>query len=294
MTFTTLDHQLDAGVLTTTLDRPDHLNAFTPTMADELERTFTDANDNDDVRAIIVTGSGRAFCAGMDLGTEGNPFGLDESRSPALADMSDLDSPEIRHVRDTGGRVALAIHSCRKPVIAAINGPAVGVGASMTLAMDARLMSTTARYGLVFGRLGITPEATSTWFLPRLVGMAKALDLVYSADVLDAEEAFSAGLVNAVHPPEQLMAQARELADRWTSNRSAVATALTRQMMYRNACLDHPEDAHRVESLAMFYTSTGDGAEGVAAFREKRSASFERRASDMPPFYDEWVAATTP
>ncbi|MFF9011640.1 enoyl-CoA hydratase-related protein [Streptomyces sp. NPDC014870] len=177
MTWTTLRHRVDDGVLTVTLDRPDRpdrLSAFTPTMAGELERTFAEVNDNDDVRAVIVTGAGKAFCAGMDLGSNGNVFGLDESRTPTLADMDDLNSPDISRVRDTGGRVTLAIHGCRKPVIAAINGPAVGIGATMTLAMDARMMSTTARFGLVFGRLGITPEAASTWFLPRLVGLPKA------------------------------------------------------------------------------------------------------------------------
>ncbi|WP_411129179.1 crotonase/enoyl-CoA hydratase family protein [Streptomyces sp. x-19] len=293
MTWTTLHHRLDDGIRTVTLDRPGHLNAFTPTMAEELERTFTEVNDNDDVRAVIVTGAGRAFCAGMDLGTDGNAFGLDESRTPTLADMGDLDSPDIRRVRDTGGRVTLAIHACRKPVIAAINGPAIGIGATMTLAMDARLMSPTAGYGLVFGRLGITPEAVSTWFLPRLVGMAKALDLMYSADILDAEAAAAAGLVDAVHPLENLIEQARALADRWTAGRSRVATALTRQMLHRNASLQHPEAAHRVESLAMFYSSIGDGAEGVSAFREKRSPHFTQRASNMPQFYDDWIAATT-
>ncbi|MEU9294382.1 crotonase/enoyl-CoA hydratase family protein [Streptomyces sp. NPDC048266] len=291
MTWTTLHHRVDDGVLTVTLDRPDRLNAFTPTMAGELERTFTEVNENDDVRAVVVTGAGKAFCAGMDLGSDGNVFGLDESRTPTLADMSDLNSPDIRHVRDTGGRVTLAIHACRKPVIAAINGPAVGIGATMTLAMDARLMSTTARFGLVFGRLGITPEAASTWFLPRLVGMPKALDLLYSAEILDAETAEAIGLANGVHDPDRLVKEARALADRWTLGRSRVATALTRQMTVRNASLERPEDAHRVESLAMFYSSVGDGAEGVSAFREKRSPRFTRPASDMPPFYDEWIAA---
>jgi enoyl-CoA hydratase/carnithine racemase len=292
MTWTTLHHRIDDGVLTVTLDRQARLNAFTPTMAGELERTFTEVNESDDVRAVIVTGAGKAFCAGMDLGSDGNVFGLDESRTPTYADMSDLNSPDIRRVRDTGGRVTLAIHACRKPVIAAINGPAVGIGATMTLAMDARLMSTTARFGLVFGRLGITPEAASTWFLPRLVGMPKALDLLYSAEILDAAAAEAVGLANEVHDLDDLMKRARALADRWTLGRSRVATALTRQMTVRNANLERPEDAHRVESLAMFYSSVGDGAEGVTAFREKRSPRFTRRASGMPPFYDEWIAAT--
>ncbi|MEU2654543.1 crotonase/enoyl-CoA hydratase family protein [Streptomyces sp. NPDC007325] len=291
MSWTTLHHRVEDGILTVTLDRPDRLNAFTPTMAGELERTFTEVNDNDDVRAVVVTGAGKAFCAGMDLGSDGNVFGLDESRTPTLADMNDLNSPAIGRVRDTGGRVTLAIHACRKPVIAAINGPAVGIGATMTLAMDARLMSTIARFGLVFGRLGITPEAASTWFLPRLVGMPKALDLLYSADILDAEAAEAVGLANGVHDPDRLVKEARALADRWTLGRSGVATALTRQMTVRNANLERPEDAHRVESLAMFYSSIGDGAEGVSAFREKRTPRFNRPASAMPPFYDEWIAA---
>ncbi|MGW4291083.1 crotonase/enoyl-CoA hydratase family protein [Streptomyces sp. NPDC004673] len=292
MTWTTLHHRVDDGVLTVTLDRPGRLNAFTPIMAGELERTFAEVNENDDVRAVIVTGAGDAFCAGMDLGSEGNVFGLDESRTPTYADMSDLDSPDIRRVRDTGGRVTLAIHACRKPVIAAVNGPAVGIGATMTLAMDARLLSNTARFGLVFGRLGITPEAASTWFLPRLVGLPNALDLLYSAEILDANAAASAGLANEVADPEDLLKRARALADRWTLGRSRVATALTRQMAIRNASLERPQDAHRVESLAMFYSSIGDGAEGVAAFREKRAPHFTRKASGMPPFYEEWITAT--
>jgi enoyl-CoA hydratase/carnithine racemase len=226
----------------------------------------------------------------MDLGVAGNPFGLDESATPGLADMADLDDPALRRVRDTGGRVTLAVHACRKPVIAAINGAAVGIGATMTLAMDARLMSTRARFGLVFARLGITPEAASTWFLPRLVGMATALDLMYSAEILDAARAVELGIASAVHEPDELLAAARTVADRWTRGRSAVAVAMTRQMLYRNAAAAHPVDAHRVDSLSMLYTSIGDGAEGVAAFREKRDAQFTARAStDLPPFYDEWT-----
>ncbi|MFC6707151.1 enoyl-CoA hydratase-related protein [Flexivirga alba] len=171
MTFETIEQDVDDGVLTITLHRPDQLNAFTVGMADELEATFRAVNDDDTVRAVIVTGAGRAFCAGMALSTEGNVFGLDEGRAPALTDMSDLSDPSLARIRDTGGRVTLAIHDCTKPVIAAINGPAVGIGATMTLAMDARLVSTKARFGLVFGRLGIVPEAASSWFLPRIVGL---------------------------------------------------------------------------------------------------------------------------
>ncbi|QRY53094.1 crotonase/enoyl-CoA hydratase family protein [Mycolicibacterium septicum] len=289
MDFTTIRHELDDGILTVVLDRPDNLNAFTVEMADELERTFVAVNDDDAVRAVIVTGEGRAFCAGMDLSSEGNVFGLDESKSPSLADMADLDDPELRRVRDTGGRVTLAIYACRKPVIAAINGAAVGIGATMTLAMDARLMSTKARFGLVFGKLGITPEACSTWFLPRIVGMPAALDLVYRSDILTADAARDIGLVQAVHEPDALIAEARALADAWTRDRSPVSVALMRQMLYRNAAEPHPVDAHRVDSLAMFYTSIGDGHDGVRAFLDKRPPRFSGRASEMPPFYREWI-----
>lgn len=193
MDFTTIRHEVSDGVLTVYLDRPDNLNAFTVDMADELERTFVEVNDDDAIRAVIVTGEGRAFCAGMDLSSSGNVFGLDETKSPTLADMADLDDPELARVRDTGGQVTLAIYNCRKPVIAAVNGPAVGIGATMMLAMDARLFSTKARFGLVFGKLGITPEACSTWFLPRIVGLPTALDLLYRADIIDAEAARAAG-----------------------------------------------------------------------------------------------------
>ncbi len=289
MTFTTISHELDDGVLTVTLDRPDALNSFTVEMAEELERTFREVNDDDRVRAVIVTGAGRAFCAGMDLTGEGNVFGLDESQDPGLSDMEDLDDEALRGVRDTGGRVTLAIHDCRKPVIAAVNGAAVGIGATMTLAMDARLVSTKARVGFVFGRIGIVPEAASSWFLPRLVGLSTALDLVLSADILDADAAVSAGVATGPHEPDDLLTAARALAGRWTKGRSPVAVALARQMLRRNAAQDHPVEAHRIDSLAMFHTSVGDGKEGVAAFLEKRDPEFTGRASRMPGFYEEWV-----
>lgn len=290
MTFTTISHSIDDGVLTVTLDRPDQLNSFTVEMADELERTFREVNDDDRVRAVVVTGAGRAFCAGMDLTSEGNVFGLDESLTPSLADMDELEDPGlVAGVRDTGGRVTLAIHDCRKPVVAAINGPAVGIGATMTLAMDARLVSTTARVGFVFGRIGIVPEAASSWFLPRIVGLPTALDLVLSGDLLDAEAAVTAGLASGPHEPEELMRAAGALADRWTKGRSPVAVALARQMMRRSSAQEDPVEAHRIDSLAMFHTSIGDGKEGVAAFLEKRDPEFTSRASQMPGFYEEWL-----
>jgi len=285
-TYSTLDWSVEDRILTLTLDRPDQLNAFTVEMADELEHAFNRASLDDDVAAVIVTGSGRAFCAGMDLSVGGNVFGLDESQSPTLADLNErYDDPEIvRGVRDTGGRVSLAIYDCRKPVIAAINGPAVGIGATMTLPMDIRLASTSARIGFVFGKIGIVPEACSTWFLPRIVGMSQALELVYSAEILTGAQAHEVGLVRSVHEPEDLMPAARELARKFTEHRSPVAIALARQMMYRNSAQPHPREAHRIDSLAVFWTSTADGKEGVAAFLEKRDPSYAGRASELPPF----------
>ena len=278
------------GILVLRLDRPDQLNAFTVEMAEELVEAFHRASADDDVRAVVVTGSGRAFCAGMDLstGADGsNVFGLDETQQPTLEDLHDrLDDPAIhRGVRDTGGRVTLAIYDCPKPVIAAINGPAVGIGATMTLAMDVRMASEKARIGLVFGRIGVVPEACSTWFLPRIVGMSRALELVYTADILDADAALEVGLVRSVHAPDDLLPAALELARRFTRHRSPVAVALARQMMYRNSAQPHPLEAHRIDSLAMFWTSVGDGKEGVASFLEKRDPSYDGKASQLPPFY---------
>jgi enoyl-CoA hydratase/carnithine racemase len=292
MDYQTLRCELDQGIAILRLNRPERMNAFTVEMANELVDFFTRANADDAIRAIIVTGSGKAFCAGMDLLPEGNVFGLDESLQPTLDDLQHrLDDPAIlRGVRDTGGRVTLSIFNCTKPVIAAINGAAVGIGATMTLAMDFRLAADNARIGFVFGKLGIVPEACSSWFLPRIVGLTQALEWTYSAEILDAATAHKGGLLKAVVPADQLLAEATALARRITENRSPVAVALTRQMMYRNAAQPHPLEAHRVDSLAMFYTSVGDGKEGVRAFLEKRAPQFEGKASDgLPPFYAEWT-----
>lgn len=287
MSYKTLKYDVDERILTLSFNRPDKLNAFTVEMAHELVAAFERASDDDEVGAVIVTGEGRAFCAGMDLSSEGNVFGLDETQGPTLADMRErLDDPAIRDgVRDTGGRVTLAIYNCKKPVIAAINGAAVGIGATMTLAMDIRLVSEKARMGFVFGRLGIVPEACSSWFLPRLVGPQQALEWALSGDIFDADEGHRGGLFRSIHAPETLLDEARALAKKFIDNRSPVAVALTRQMMLRNAAQPHPMEAHRVDSLAMFYTSIGDGKEGVAAFLEKREPVFTEKASAMPPFY---------
>ncbi len=283
--FETLRVSTDSdGVTVLTLHRPDDLNAFDLTMARELERFFLDAADDDAIRAIVVTGEGRAFCAGMDLTVEGNVFGLDESVRPTPAEFRAHHDQPPHHdgVRDTGGRVTLAIHACPKPVIAAINGAAVGIGATMTLAMDLRLASTTARIGFVFGRLGIVPEACSTWFLPRIVGLPQALEWIYSAEVLTARAAYDGGLVRSLHDPGTLVEDAVALARSFVVDRSPVALALARQLVYRNAAADHPLEAHLTDSLAMYWTSLADGKEGVAAFREKRAPVFTGRASDLP------------
>lgn len=285
MSYETLDWTVDAdGVATLTLDRPDALNAFDLTMARELERVFRTEARHDAVRAVVVTGAGRAFCAGMDLSARGNVFGLDETLRPDPEEFrAAYDRPPYDEgVRDTGGKVTLAIHALPKPVIAAINGPAVGIGATMTLAMDLRLASTRARIGFVFGRLGIVPEAASSWFLPRIVGVQQALEWVYSADILDAETALAGRLLRSVHEPDELLPAAQELARSFVVNRSATALGLAKQLVYRNGAATDPLEAHLSDSLAMYYTSIADGKEGVAAFREKREPRFTGSAADLP------------
>jgi enoyl-CoA hydratase/carnithine racemase len=291
MTYQTIRYEVADEILTITLDRPDQLNAFTTVMADELEQAFIRASSDDEVRAVVVTGAGKAFCAGMDLSVGGNVFGLDEDRTPTLDELRErFDEPDIRFgIRDTGGRVALAIFACTKPVIAAINGPAVGIGATMTVAMDVRVASDRARIGFVFGRIGITPEACSTWFLPRVVGLPQALEWCLAADILTAEEALAGGLLRSVHPGDELLDAAYGIARRFVQNRSAVSAALTRQMLYRNSALPHPREAHLVESLAVLATSRADGKEGVQAFLDKREPRFTTTTStDLPAFVSEW------
>lgn len=289
MTYKTLRYDVSEGILTLSLDRPDQLNAFTVDMAKELVDAFGRASDDDAVGAIVVTGSGRGFCAGMDLSVDGNVFGLDESQQPTLTDIADRgDEEHILHgVRDEGGLVTLAIYECKKPVIAAINGAAVGIGATMTCAMDIRLVSKKAKVGFVFNKIGITPEACSSWFLPRVVGLSTALEWCYTAEILDADTLVEAGFAKAAYEPEELLDAAYAIAAKIVKH-SPVAIALTRQMMYRNSAQDHPREAHNVDSLAIFYASIGSGKEGVQSFLDKREAVFTDSAQDMPSFYPWW------
>lgn len=276
----------DDGVLTLTLNRAERLNAFTVTMAGELVTAFRRASADDAVRAIVVTGAGKAFCAGMDLGGEGqtNVFGLNESLHPTQRDLDErFDDPAIVNgLRDTGGRVTLAIFDCRKPVIAAINGVAVGVGATMTLAMDLRFMAESARMGFVFGKIGIVPDACASWFLPRIVGLPKAIEWTYSGELIDAPTALAQGLANRVVPAERVLDEALVFARLIARERSVVATALTRYLLWRSGAHDTPQPAHKSESLAIWHTSQGDGKEGVRAFLEKRAPQFCSRLSDLP------------
>jgi enoyl-CoA hydratase/carnithine racemase len=291
--YETLQLALADRILTVTLNRPERLNAFTIQMAQELIDLFERVGDDDAVRVVVVTGAGRAFCAGMDLGDcEGNVFGLDESLTPSLVEINArYDDPEIMHgLRDTGGRLTLAIYDCKKPVIAAVNGVAVGIGATMTLAMDVRFASDKARFGFVFGKIGIVPDACSSWFLPKVVGIAKALEWTYSAEIFGAAEALRCNLVREVVPADQLLEAAYKLARIIANERSPVSTALIRQMMYRNSGEPHPRQAHVIESLGVFHASTHDGREGVQAFRDKRAPMFQEEASRMPGFYPWWDA----
>ena len=290
MSYKTLSLDVKDYILTLTLNRPDALNSFTVEMANELIAVFNKASEDDAIRVIVVTGAGRAFCAGMDLSAPGNVFGLNEELAPTMDDMNNrLEDPEIiAGVRDTGGRVVLAIYDCKKPVIAAINGAAVGIGATMTCAMDIRLASEYARIGFVFNKIGITPEACSTWFLPRIVGISTALEWVYSGEILKPEAALAGGYVKGVYPAGELLEEAYKIA-RKIAAFSPVAITLTRQMMYRNAAQAHPIEAHKVDSLAIYYASLKDGKEGVASFLEKRAPEFMEKSSSMPDFYPWWT-----
>lgn len=272
---------LTGGVMTLTLDRPEKLNAFTIEMMQELIDAFDVADADDAVRAVVVTGAGRAFCAGADI--SGGTKGFVDVEKRKVGDGT---------VRDGGGLLTLRIFDSLKPVIAAVNGAAVGVGATMQLPMDMRLASEDAKFGFVFGRRGIVPEACSSWFLPRVVGISKAMEWSTTGRIFDAQEALSAGLVRSVHKPADLLGAAQELAEEIGANNAPVSVALTRQMMWRMLGADHPMQAHRVDSLAIeLRTASDDAAEGVRSFTEKRPAVFPDKVStDLPDIFPDWSA----
>lgn len=289
--FETILTDLTDGIFTITLNRPDRMNAFTAEMMNEMIAAFDIADGDDAVRAVIVTGAGdRAFCAGADLGAGGATF--DYAKRPDRMEhgspFKDDGSVDFSHpsVRDGGGRLTLRIFNSKKPVIGAINGAAVGIGVTMQLPMDFRLASETARFGFVFARRGIVPEAASSWFLPRLVGISQALEWCYSGRVFGAEEALKGRLVRSVHAPADLLPAARALAKELTADSAAVSIGLTRQMMWRMLGASHPMEAHKLDSRAIWVRGqSGDAKEGVTSFLEKRPAAYsDSVASDLPHF----------
>jgi enoyl-CoA hydratase/carnithine racemase len=277
MSYETLLTRLDEGILTVTLNRPERLNAFNGAMRRDLLRLFDEIDADDDVRVVIVTGAGRGFCAGADLGEGGGTF--DHS-----------DDSDVEAHRDGGGLCTLRIYECTKPVIAAINGPAVGVGVTMTLPMDVRLASEQAKFGFVFSRRGIVPEACSSWFLPRVVGISRAVEWVATGRVFGAQEAHEGGLVSRLLPADELLPAARALGAEIAQNTSAVSVALSRQLMWKMLGADHPMEAHKLDSKGIFAMGESpDAYEGVQSFLEKRPAKFSMKvSSDMPDFFPWW------
>lgn len=297
--YRTIDYSVTDGIATITLDRPDHMNAFTVRMCLEMIDAFDRVDADPDVRAVIVTGSGRAFCAGADLASGAEVF----DASPAVTSTDDsigevagepITPPQIDPRRDFGGLLTLRIFEATKPVIAAINGPAVGIGATMTLPMDIRLASEPARFGFVFAARGIVPEAASGWFLPRLVGIQQALEWCYTARVFPASEALDGGLVRSLHAPEDLLDAARSLAAEIAANAAPVSIALTRQIMWRGLVAEHPMAAHRVDSPGVLATGAGaDAREGITAFFEKRAPHWRQQVpGDLPDWFPWWDQPT--
>ena len=280
MDYSTILYDVEDGILTITLNRPDALNSFTNDMMLEMIDACDRADADDSVRAIIVTGAGRGFCAGADL-----------SRGGATFDSSKRDDRKKDGVnRDGGGRLTMRLYELTKPIIAAVNGAAVGVGVTMTLAMDIRIASTAAKFGFVFARRGIVPEACSSYFLPRVVGISKALEWCYSGRVFPAQEALDGGLLRSLHEPEDLLSAARAIAEDIRDNTAPVSVALTRHMMWKMLGADHPMEAHKIDSRGIHYRGKSeDSKEGVMAFLEKRDAQFPNTvSSDLPEFYPWW------
>lgn len=273
MDYEQIAYEVSDRVATITLDRPGQLNAFTRRMLAELLDAFDRVDADDDVRAVVVTGRGRGFCAGADLSAGGQTF--------------DRPASGVEQIRDGGGLVSLRIFRCLKPVIAAINGPAVGVGITMTLPMDVRLAVADAKIGFVFARRGIVPEACSSWFLPRIVGISRAAEWVYTGRVFPATEAHQAGLVRSLHAPGELLPAAYALATEIAENTSSISVALSRQMLWRMLGAAHPMEAHKIDSRGIWAMGQSpDAYEGVTSFLEKRPPAFSMRVSaDMPDFF---------
>ena len=292
MSYKEILYDVADNILTITLHRPEKLNAFTGTMMTEMIDAFQRANKDDTIRCVIVTGAGRAFCAGADLSAGASTFDATQRADRPERNAGPVDSVNWsdERVRDGGGRLTFEIFECLKPVIAAVNGPAVGIGVTMQLAMDIRIASEAARFGFVFSRRGIVPEAASSWFLPRIVGIQQALAWCYSGKVFDAKEALAGGLVAEVVPPEQLLPRARAIAREIADNTSPVSVALIRQMMWRGLGMDHPMEAHKVDSRGIYSRgASADVKEGVVSFLEKRPAKFPQKvSSDMPPYFPWW------
>lgn len=291
MPYDTIKYEVTEQILTITLNQPEKLNAFTNTTRRELIDAFDRADKDDDVRAIIVTGEGRAFCAGADLSPGADSFDIDVRRGAMkrLPDgRVDYSHPNIR---DSGGELTLRIFKSLKPVIAAVNGPAVGIGLTMQLAMDIRIASDAARFGFVFSQRGIVPEGASSWFLPRIVGIAQALEWCYSGRVFPAQEALAGRLVSKVVPPDELQPTTRALARDFVEKTSPVSIALTRQMMWRMLGADDPMEAHKIDSRVSYTVGRStDAKEGVMAFLEKRPAVFKNTVStDMPDYFPWWT-----
>ena len=292
MAYEQIKYEIADNILTITLNRPDKMNAFTGIMQREMIAAFDAADVDDTVRAIIVTGAGKAFCAGADLSEGGATF--DRAARPDRKTAPLRPNGEVEWsddaVRDGGGRVTLRMYKCLKPIIGAINGAAVGIGVTMQLAMDVRLASETARFGFVFARRGIVPEAASSWFLPRIVGISQALEWCYSGRVFDAKEALNGRLVSKVLPADELIPAARALAREIAENSAPVSVALIRQMMWRLSALDDPMEAHKIDSRGIYSRGASDDVkEGVMAFLDKRPAKFTQTVSrDMPSYYPWW------
>jgi enoyl-CoA hydratase/carnithine racemase len=309
--YRTIRYEVGEGIATLTLDRPDHMNAFTVRMCLEMIDAFDRVDADPSVRAVIVTGSGRAFCAGADLAGGADAFdpagsaasdAAQELRSDrgeaaaaptAEAELTPAQRAMRRPIdprRDFGGLLTLRIFEVTKPVIAAINGPAVGIGSTMTLPMDLRLASGSARFGFVFAARGIVPEACSSWFLPRLVGIQRALEWCYTARVFPAAEALEAGLVRSLHEPDELLPAAQELAQQIAASSAPLSIALTRQLMWKGLVADHPMEAHRVDSPGVNTTGAGpDAREGITAFFEKRSPEWRQQVpADLPDWFPWW------